>query len=36
MNDIVVKTCVGCNTKKRFENFNKKYSDCKSGNLKRV
>ena len=30
MDDNVVKTCVSCNTEKRIEKFNKKFSECKS------
>ena len=36
MNDIVVKTCVVCNTEKSVEIFYNKYRECKLCNLKRV
>ena len=36
MNDIVVKTCVSCNTEKLLENFCKKCSECKRCIIKMV
>ena len=36
MDDIIVKTCVVCNTEKSFGNLHNKYRECKACNFKRV
>ena len=36
MDDNVATTCVSCNTENTINNFYKKYSECKSCNVKRV
>ena len=36
MDDIVVKTCVVCNTEKSIDDFCNKYRECKQCNIKRV
>ena len=36
MDDIVVKTCVSCNTQKHIETFYSNFSECKECNNERV